>query len=223
MRIPPFRALRPAPPVAAAVASPPYDVVSRAEAAALAKDNPLSFLHVVRSEIDVPDSIEPHDPRVYAKARENLDRLIRDATLVREREPALYLYRLTMEGRAQTGLVGCVHVGDYERGVIKKHETTRPDKEDDRTRHILALAGHPEPVLLAHRGSGTIPPLDTEAVERAPGHAVAAPSRELLHLHRTTLVPAGAGPILDRSDGSAALARRGAGSRASAHAHPRHR
>ena len=168
MRLHPFKALRPAPQVAAAVASPPYDVVSRAEAAALARDNPLSFLHVVRSEIDLPEDTDPHDSRVYAKARENLDRLIREATLVREREPALYLYRLTMEGRAQVGVVGCVHVDDYERGVIKKHETTRPDKEDDRTRHMLALEGHPEPVLLAYRGSPTIARLEVEAMERPP-------------------------------------------------------
>ena len=133
MRLNPFRALRPDPKVAARVASPPYDVVSRGEAAELAKDNPLSFLHIVRSDIDLPEAVEPHDARVYLKARENLDRLVRRGALLRDPRPSLYLYRLIMDGRAQVGVVGCVHVGDYERGVIKKHETTRPDKEDDRT------------------------------------------------------------------------------------------
>jgi uncharacterized protein (DUF1015 family) len=168
MRLHPFRALRPTKAVAAAVASPPYDVVSRTEAAALAKGNPLSFLHVVRSEIDLPDDVLPHDPRVYLKARENLDRLVRDGTLVREPDPALYLYRLTMDGRAQVGVVGCVHVDDYERGVIKKHETTRPDKEDDRVRHMLTLDAHPEPVLLAYRASQAITRLEAEATRRPP-------------------------------------------------------
>src|SRR5262245_17471419 len=160
MRLHPFRALRPAPAVAAAVASPPYDVVSRTEAAALAKGNPLSFLHVVRSEIDLPDDAESHDARVYLKARENLDRLVREGTLVREPGPALYLYRLTMDGRAQ--------VDDYECGVIKKHETTRRDKEDDRVRHMLALGAHPAPVLLAHRASEAIARLGAETMSRPP-------------------------------------------------------
>jgi len=154
--------------VASAVASPPYDVVSRTEAAELAKGNPLSFLHVVRSEIDLSADVLPHDPRVYAKARENLDRLVREGTLVRDREPTFYLYGLAMDGRAQTGVVGCVHVDDYESGVIKKHETTRPDKEDDRVRHMLALDAHPEPVLLAYRASQAIARLETEARARPP-------------------------------------------------------
>jgi len=168
MRLHPFRALRPAPRVAAAVASPPYDVVSRTEAAALARSNPLSFLHVVRSEIDLPDDVSPHDSRVYRKARENLDRLVHDGTLEREQMPTLYLYRLTMDGRAQVGVVGCVHVDDYERDVIKKHETTRPDKEDDRVRHMLALDAHPEPVLLAHHASEAIARLEAGATSDPP-------------------------------------------------------
>ena len=168
VRLNPFRALRPDPKVAARVASPPYDVVSRGEAAELANDNPLSFLHVVRSDIDLPEDVEPHDARVYLKARENLDRLVRRGALLRDPRPSLYLYRLIMDGRAQVGVVGCVHVGDYEGGVIKKHETTRPDKEDDRTRHILALDAHAEPVLLAHRGSAEIDRLTTAGMETPP-------------------------------------------------------
>jgi uncharacterized protein (DUF1015 family) len=152
MRLNPFRALRPAPALAARVAAVPYDVVSRDEAAALAADNPHSFLHVGRSDIDLPADTDPHDDRVYAAARTALDRLQRDGTLVREQEPSLYLYRQIMDGRAQTGLVGCVHIDDYEHDVIRKHEKTRKDKEDDRTRHVLELNANAEPVFLTFRG-----------------------------------------------------------------------
>ncbi len=151
MRVHPFRALRPAPDLAPRIASPPYDVVTREEAARLAAGNPLSFLHVCRSEIDLPAGTDPHDATVFARARENLDRLVADGALLREPSASLYLYRQVMDGRAQVGLVGCVHVDEYERDVIRKHEKTRPDKEDDRTRHVLALDAHAEPVLLAYR------------------------------------------------------------------------
>jgi uncharacterized protein (DUF1015 family) len=167
MRLKPFRALRPAPALAATVASPPYDVVSRAEAAALARDNPISFLHVCRSEIDLPDGVDAYDPRVYARARENLDALLAQGALVRDARPALFLYRQVMEGRAQVGVVGCVHVDDYEAGVIRKHERTRPDKEDDRTRHVLTLGAQAEPVLLMYRGRPEI--------DRLVGAATTAP------------------------------------------------
>ena len=123
--------------------------MTRAEAAALAVGNPLSFLHVVRSDIDLPPSTAPHDPRVYAKAKDSFDFLMRES-FVQEATPSVYLYELTLGGRAQLGVVGCAHVGDYERNVIRRHETTRKDKEDDRTRHILALGAPAEPVLLAH-------------------------------------------------------------------------
>jgi uncharacterized protein (DUF1015 family) len=152
MRVHPFRALRPAPDVAARVGAPPYDVVSRREAAALAEGNPLSFLHVGRAEIDLPADVDPYDARVYAAARRNLEALVARSALVREERPSLYVYREVHRGRPQLGVVGCVHVDDYERGLIKKHERTRPDKEDDRTRHILAVGAHAEPVLLAYRG-----------------------------------------------------------------------
>jgi len=168
VRLHPFEALRPVPELAATVASPPYDVVSRLEAAELARDDPRSFLHVVRSDIDLPAEVDPHDARVYAKARENLERLVRDGTLLREALPALYLYRLVMAGQAQIGVAGCVHVEDYERGVIRKHETTRPDKEDDRTRHILATDAHAEPVLLAYRGQPAIDRLVAAGMEAPP-------------------------------------------------------
>lgn len=151
MRLKAFRALRPRTEVAARVAAVPYDVVSRAEAAALAEGNPDSFLHVGRSEIDLPANTDPYDPRVYSAARAALDRLVARGVLVRDAEPALFLYRQQMGGRTQTGVVGCVHVDDYEHDVIRKHEKTRKDKEDDRTRHVLALNAHAEPVFLTYR------------------------------------------------------------------------
>ncbi len=152
MRLHPFRALRPAPELAERVASVPYDVVNRAEAAALAEGNPYSFLHVGRSDIDLPPDVDPHDARIYATARKALDRLQAEGTLIREPEPSLYLYRQVMDGRAQTGIVGCVHIDDYERDIIRKHEKTRQDKEDDRTRHVLTLRANAEPVFLTYRG-----------------------------------------------------------------------
>lgn len=151
MRFHPFRALRPVREHAAEVAAVPYDVVTRDEAAALAEGRPRSFLHVGRSDIDFPPDTDPHDPRVYQAARDALERLVREGTLIRDPEPAVYVYRQVMDGRAQTGVVGCAHVEDYEHDVIRKHEKTRKDKEDDRTRHVLTLDANAEPVFLAYR------------------------------------------------------------------------
>lgn len=151
IRFNPLRAWRPAPGLAAQVAAPPYDVVNRAEAAAHAAGNPLSFLHIGRSEIDLPADVDPYDPRVYTRARENLQAFMDQGVLEQDGEPALYVYEQTMNGRVQAGVVGCVHVDDYEQDLIKKHEKTRPDKEDDRTRHVLTLDANAEPVFLTYR------------------------------------------------------------------------
>jgi uncharacterized protein (DUF1015 family) len=175
MRLHPFRALRPVPELAERVASVPYDVVNRAEAAALAKGNPYSFLHVGRSDIDLPPDVDPYDPRIYAEAREALERFERDGVLLREAEPSLYLYRQIMDGRAQTGVVGCVHIDDYEHDVIRKHEKTRQDKEDDRTRHVLTLQANAEPVFLTYRGQPEIQSLAAAALESAPLYDFIAP------------------------------------------------
>ncbi len=182
MRLHPFRALRPAPELAERVAAVPYDVVNRAEAAALAAGNPYSFLHVGRSDIDLPEDVDPYDPRVYAKARDALDRFQAEGTLIRESAPSLYLYRQIMDGRAQTGVVGCVHIDDYDQDLIRKHEKTRPDKEDDRTRHVLALRANAEPVFLTYRGRSDIerlsrpiltsPPLYDFIADDGVGHTV---------------------------------------------------
>ena len=168
MRLHPFRALRPRPELADQVAAVPYDVVNRSEAAEQARGNPRSFLHVGRSEIDLPADVDPYDPRVYLRAREALDGFLRHGTLIRDEEPALYLYRQTMDGREQLGVVGCVHVDDYERDLIRKHERTRPDKEDDRTRHVLALNANAEPVFLTYRGREEIDRGVAEVLASAP-------------------------------------------------------
>jgi uncharacterized protein (DUF1015 family) len=152
----PFRALRPRPDLAARVASVPYDVIDTEEARRLAAGNPWSFLHVIRPEIDLPARIDVHAPEVYAQAGIELRRLIGEGALVRDERPALYLYRQVMDGRAQIGVMGCCAVEEYDRDLIKKHEKTRPDKEDDRTQHILSLSAHAEPVFLAYRGSPAI-------------------------------------------------------------------
>lgn len=168
MRLNPFDAVRPKPELAAKVAAVPYDVVNRREAAELAQGNAYSFLHVGRSDIDLPEDLDPHDPQVYSQARQALDQFIERGILVRDGTPALYLYRQIMGGRAQTGLVGCVHIDEYERDIIRKHEKTRQDKEDDRTRHVLTLEAHAEPVFLTYRGRTEIDALAAPVMLTAP-------------------------------------------------------
>ena len=157
------------------MAAVPYDVCNRSEAVELARGNPHSFLHVGRSDIDLPEDTDPHDPRIYAKAREALEQLIDQGVLLRERERSLYLYRQEMDGRTQTGVVGCVHVDDYEGNVIRKHEKTRPDKEDDRTRHVLTLNAHAEPVFLAYRARAEISRVTESVTSTAPLYDFVAP------------------------------------------------
>ncbi|HEX2217862.1 MAG TPA: DUF1015 family protein [Gemmatimonadales bacterium] len=175
MRLNPFRAIRPRPDLAAEVAAVPYDVVSRAEAAELARGNPHSFLHVGRSDIDLPPDVNPYDARIYQRARGALDELLARGTLLRDPEPGLFVYRQVMDGRAQTGVVGCVHVDDYERDVIRKHEKTRQDKEDDRTRHVLTLNANAEPVFLTYRAQPAIDRLVERASSTAPLYDFTAP------------------------------------------------
>src|SRR5687768_9384866 len=152
----PFRALRPTPAAAARVAAVPYDVVNAEEAASLAAGNPLSFLHASRAEIDLPSDANPYADAVYRKARENFDALKEAAPLVMEDVPSVYLYRLRMNGHEQTGVAACFSVDEYERDVIRKHERTRRDKEDDRTRHILELRAQTGPVFLTYKAARAI-------------------------------------------------------------------
>jgi uncharacterized protein (DUF1015 family) len=152
----PFRALRPAPDVAPSVSSVPYDVVSTDEARQLAAGNPLSFLHVTRSEIDFPPDADPYSSDVYDKARANLDALRARAPLVVDDVPVVYFYRLRMGTHEQTGVAGCFSLDEYDRDVIKKHERTRRDKEDDRTRHMISLRAQTGVVFLTYRAEPTV-------------------------------------------------------------------
>ncbi|GGE61037.1 DUF1015 domain-containing protein [Priestia taiwanensis] len=147
----PFKAIRPVRELAAQVAALPYDVLNSDEAREVVKDNPYSFLHVDKAEVDLDSSISLYDDKVYEKAKENLQTLIEKHILVQDTEESLYIYQLTMDGRTQTGLVGCTSVDEYMEGVIKKHEHTRPEKEVDRIRHVDTCDAHTGPIFLTYR------------------------------------------------------------------------
>jgi uncharacterized protein (DUF1015 family) len=151
-----FAALRPTPEVANQVASVPYDVVDRDEAAALVVGKPLSFLRIGRAEVTLPDDVDAYDAQVYEQARNNMQTLIDGGHLLTEDAPSLYLYRLTWQGRSQFGVVGAYSVQAYRDSRIKRHEFTRKAKEDDRTNHILTTRAQTGPVFLVHRPSGLI-------------------------------------------------------------------
>jgi len=163
----PFRAVRPAPKAAASVSSVPYDVVSTEEARRLASGNPLSFLHVSRAEIDLPDGTDPYADAVYRKAVENYEALKAKAPLSAEAEDSLYVYRLKMDGREQTGIAGACSLDEYDSDVIRKHERTRRDKEDDQTRNMLDLSAQTGPVFLTNRDRPEIDAI-VEAAKKEP-------------------------------------------------------
>ena len=165
----PFSALRPPADRASEVASVPYDVVNTDEARALAGNNPLSFLHVSRPEIDLPEGTDVHSDPVYRKAIENFDRLVKDCPLVTEESPSIYLYRLIMGDHEQIGVVACCSVDEYDQNLIRKHERTRRDKEDDRTHHMLVLSAQTGPVFLTYRSKRDI---DTMAMETTMTNAI---------------------------------------------------
>ena len=146
-----FKALRPPRDKAASVSAVPYDVVNVEQARQLAGGNPLSFLHVSRAEIDLPDGTNPYSDLVYATAARRFGWLKQECPLILEDSPSLYIYRLRMNAHEQTGLVACCSIAEYDSGVIRKHELTRKDKEDDRTRHMLALGAQTGPVFLTYR------------------------------------------------------------------------
>jgi len=164
----PFRALRPLPQQAAAVASVPYDVVNTEEARGLAGDNPLSFLRVSRAEIELPEGADIYADEVYQRAAANFTRLISSAPLISEDEPSFYIYRLRLGERAQTGLVACCSIDEYDEDIIRKHERTRRDKEDDRTRHLLTLRAQTGPVFLTYRRVEAIAALTEKITAAAP-------------------------------------------------------
>jgi uncharacterized protein (DUF1015 family) len=173
----PFAALRPVPQAAAAVAAVPYDVVSTEEARALAADNPLSFLHVSRAEIDFPPGTDPYSDQIYERANENFRDLRTRAPLVVEETPSLYVYRLHMGHHVQTGIAATFSIDEYEQGVIKKHEKTRPDKEDDRTRHMLAIGAQTGPVFLTYPASHDIDSVIAESTTTEPLFDFEAPDK----------------------------------------------
>jgi uncharacterized protein (DUF1015 family) len=143
----PFRGLRARPELTSKVACPPYDVLSSKEARQMALGNPISFLHVNKSEIDFDDKVNPYSDEVYRKAADNLKKFEKDAVMIRDSKPCFYLYRLTMDGRRQTGLVVLSSVDEYDAGKIKKHEHTRPEKVDDRANHILTVNAQVGPIF----------------------------------------------------------------------------
>jgi uncharacterized protein (DUF1015 family) len=171
----PFAALRPAPDAAAAVAAVPYDVVSTDEARALAQGNPLSFLHVSRAEIDLAPDTDPHSDVVYDRAAENFRDLRARAPLVEEDVPAFYVYQLHMGTHTQTGIAACFSIDEYDGDIIKKHEKTRPDKEDDRTRHMLAISAQTGPVFLTYPASPAVDALVDSTTTGAPLFDFVAP------------------------------------------------
>src|SRR5215470_13026494 len=161
----PFSALRPNTKNASAVSAVPYDVISTSEARRLAAGNPLSFLHVSRAEIDLPEGIDPYSDAVYAKANANFEKLKREAPLSPESGLSLYAYRLRMDGHEQTGVAGACSLDEYDSDVVRKHERTRKDKEDDRTRHMIELGAQTGPVFLTYRDRSEIDSLVAEAKE----------------------------------------------------------
>ena len=175
MNIRPFSAVRPTPEKASAVAAVPYDVVDTAEARALAAGNPASFLHVSRPEIDMPEGTDCASPEAYAQAKKALDGLRASGVLVQDPDPKFYAYRQVMGNHAQTGIVATFDAKDYLAGVLKQHEKTRKDEEDDRTRHIEILKAHTGPAFLTYKDDPAIDAIVAEACAGAPLYDFVAP------------------------------------------------
>jgi len=164
----PFRGLRPTPDQAEAVCAPPYDVLNTAEARVRAEGKPYSFLHISKPEIDLPEDTDPYAPEVYAKGAENLNKLVDAGVLIRDEEPRYYVYRLKMGEHVQTGVMFIGSVKDYDSNRIRKHEFTRPKKEDDRVRQITALNAQTGPVLLAYKAEAAVKAIIDDVAAGAP-------------------------------------------------------
>ena len=166
--IKPFAGLRPVPERAAEVVAPPYDVLNSAEARERAAGRPWSFLHISKAEIDLPEDTDPYDPAVYEKSAENLRKMLEEGILIRDEKPCYYVYRLIMDGHSQVGLVAAASVADYDINRIRKHEFTRPAKEDDRVRQIEALNAQTGPVLLAYKSQADMDAILEAATKQTP-------------------------------------------------------
>ncbi len=165
-KITPFQCVRPVPELASRIAALPYDVYSRQEALNEIQKEPLSFLKIDRAETQFPDDVDTYDPKVYEKAKELLDSMIREGSFITEDTPCYYLYELIMEGRSQTGIVACSSVDDYQNQLIKKHENTREDKELDRIRHVDVTNAHTGPIFLVYRSVQAINEIIAHCKER---------------------------------------------------------
>ena len=192
LRIKAFQGLRPAEELVTEVACVPYDVVNRAESAELAKGNPNSLLHVDRAEIDLPEEVDPYSDQVYAKALENFQSLQSKGALIRESAPCIYLYQQRMGNHTQVGVATVCHIEDYERDIIKKHEKTRKDKEDDRTRLIGTISADTGPVFLTYRETAEIDQLVDDIKKNAPLYDFTAPDG----IQHTVWRIAGAAPFV---------------------------
>ena len=166
--IKPFAGLRPVPERAEEVVAPPYDVLNSAEARERAAGRPWSFLHISKAEIDLAEDIDPYDPAVYAKSAENLQKMLDEGILIRDDKPCYYAYRLIMDGHSQVGLVAAASVADYDTNRVRKHEFTRPAKEDDRVRQIEALNAQTGPVLLAYKSQADMDAILEETTKKVP-------------------------------------------------------
>ena len=164
----PFAGLRPVPERAEEVVAPPYDVLNSAEARERANGRPWSFLHISKAEIDLPEDTDPYDASVYAKSAENLQKMLDEGILIREDKDCYYVYRLIMDGHTQVGLVAAASVADYDKNRVRKHEYTRPAKEDDRVRQIEALNAQTGPVLLAYKSEAKMDAILQQTTETAP-------------------------------------------------------
>lgn len=171
----PFRGLRPAPALAEKVASLPYDVMDSEEARQITKENPLSFLRVTKSEVDLDPGIDVHAPAVYAKARENLANFMKNKTLIQDEQPCFYIYKQKMGEHVQVGLVAAASVEEYQQNLIKKHELTRPDKEQDRINHIVATEAQTGTVFLTYRADEAINALFNECMQQPPAYDFTSP------------------------------------------------
>lgn len=171
----PFKGIRPRPEIAEKVAAKPYDVLNSEEARIEAEGNEISFLHVNKPEIDLPVEVDIHSAQVYEKAKENFNRFFKEGVFIQEQKNAYYIYAQTMFGKKQYGLVGGASVEDYTKGIIKKHELTRPDKEEDRMNHVRVSNINAGPVFFAYKDNAKIDAIVTEKVKNSPEYSFTTP------------------------------------------------